>query len=97
MNQDHLIHQHVILPNHSKFVLIVIVLILNNNLINYSITQNPIHPIRDLAEGEMTKPEKGKKVSGEEFEKIRKEKMEEMGAVQGKGGTFKVMIREERN
>lgn len=53
--------------------------------------------LRDLAEGEMTKPEKGKKVSGEEFEKIKKEKMEEMGAVQGKGGTFKVMIREERN
>jgi len=39
------------------------------------------------------KPTKGKKVTREEFTKIRDEKMKEMGATQGSGGTVKMIIR----
>ncbi|MBK9629998.1 MAG: GLPGLI family protein [Saprospiraceae bacterium] len=46
---------------------------------------------------EFTKPSKGKKVSKAEYEKIRDAKMKEMGAVDGKGGGIKMIIREERN
>ena len=48
---------------------------------------------REVGSDEIVKPDKGKKVSTEEFEKIRKEKMAEMGAVNGGGGTMKIMIR----
>ncbi|HNR07087.1 MAG TPA: GLPGLI family protein [Saprospiraceae bacterium] len=48
---------------------------------------------REVSPEEIVKPDKGKKVSTEEFEKIRKEKMAEMGAVNGGGGTMKIMIR----
>ncbi len=43
------------------------------------------------------RPQKGKKVNREEFEKIREEKMKEMGAVNGKGSGVKMIIREERH
>jgi GLPGLI family protein len=44
------------------------------------------------------KPTKGKQVSKVEFEKIREDKMKEMGAVNGGGGTgVKMIIRQERN
>ncbi len=52
--------------------------------------------MRDLAADEITKPDKGKEVTPEEFEKIKAEKMKEMGATMGKGG-MKIMIREERH
>jgi len=52
---------------------------------------------RDLLPEELSKPDKGKPVGVEEFEKIKKEKMKEMGAVNGKGGVMKIMIREERH
>lgn len=52
---------------------------------------------RELLPEEMTKPEKGKPIGVEEFEKVKKEKMKEMGAVNGKGGAMKIMIREERH
>lgn len=45
----------------------------------------------------LVKPTKGKVVTRDEFKKMRDEKMKEMGAVQGKGGTMKMIIREERN
>lgn len=51
---------------------------------------------RSLKEGEIIKPIKGKKVSVEEFNKIRDEKMKEMGMIHGKGGAVKMIIREER-
>lgn len=44
-----------------------------------------------------TKPSKGKVVKRAEYEKIREEKMKEMGAVNGKGPGIKMIIREERN
>lgn len=43
------------------------------------------------------KPAKGKKVSKIEFEKIREEKMKEMGIINGKGPGVKMIIREERH
>ncbi|NOT35948.1 MAG: GLPGLI family protein [Saprospiraceae bacterium] len=43
------------------------------------------------------KPKKGKKVSKKEFEKIRAEKMKEMGVGDGKGSGMKMIIREERH
>jgi hypothetical protein len=39
------------------------------------------------------KPSKGKTVTREEFNKIRDDKMKEMGAEPGGGGTMKVIIR----
>jgi GLPGLI family protein len=39
------------------------------------------------------KPTKGKSVTREEFNKIRDEKLKEMGAEPGGGGTMKVIIR----
>lgn len=44
-----------------------------------------------------TRPSKGKIVSKTEFEKIREEKMKEMGAVNGSGPGVKMIIREERH
>ena len=46
---------------------------------------------------EFTKPDKGKKVDRAEYNKIREEKMKEMGAVNGKGTGVKMIIREERH
>jgi GLPGLI family protein len=43
------------------------------------------------------KPLKGKKVTKAEFEKIRDDKMKEMGAINGKGTGVKMIIREEKN
>lgn len=40
-------------------------------------------------------PDKGKEVSYEEFEKIREEKMKEMGARRGPGGEMRVIIKTE--
>jgi len=42
------------------------------------------------------KPTKGKKVTLSEFERIREEKLKEMGAVNGGGHGIKMIIREER-
>lgn len=53
--------------------------------------------LREVKADEIIKPEKGKKVSVEEFDKIKKDKMEEMGGTMGKGGTMKVIIRDERH
>lgn len=53
--------------------------------------------LRELKTGEISIPDKGKKVSVEEFDKIRADKMKEMGGTMGKGGTFKVMIRDDRH
>lgn len=50
--------------------------------------------LRDLKEGEITVPTKGKEVTAEEFDKIKKEKMAEMGGTMGKGGNMKVVIRQ---
>ncbi len=50
--------------------------------------------LRDLKEGEIIIPTKGKEVTSEEFEKIKKEKMAEMGGTIGKGGNMKVVIRQ---
>jgi len=44
---------------------------------------------------EFVKPDKGKKVNKAEYDKIREEKMKEMGAVNGKGNGVKMIIREE--
>lgn len=44
-----------------------------------------------------TRPSKGKKVNRQEYEKIRADKMKEMGATEGKGGAIKMIITEERN
>jgi GLPGLI family protein len=52
---------------------------------------------KEIKEGEIIKPEKGKKVTATEFKKIRDEKMKEMGMVNGKGGAVKMIIREERD
>lgn len=52
---------------------------------------------RSLKENEIEQPTKGKKVSAQEFTKIRDEKMKEMGMIQGKGGGMKMIIREERH
>lgn len=41
----------------------------------------------------LEKPSKGKSVTREEFSKIRDEKLKEMGATPGGGGTMKVIIR----
>lgn len=46
---------------------------------------------------EFVKPDKGKKVNKAEYDKIREEKMKEMGAVNGKGNGVKMIIREERH
>ena len=46
---------------------------------------------------EFVKPDKGKKVNRAEYDKIREEKMKEMGAVNGKGTGVKMIIREERH
>lgn len=46
---------------------------------------------------EFVKPSKGKKVSKFEYDKIREEKMKEMGAVNGKGNGVKMIIREEKH
>lgn len=43
------------------------------------------------------KPSKGKKVSKKEYDKIRDEKMKEMGIINGKGPGVKMIIREEKN
>lgn len=43
------------------------------------------------------RPSKGKVVNKAEFEKIREEKMKEMGAVNGNGPGVKMIIREERH
>jgi len=52
---------------------------------------------RDLLPEEISKPEKGKPIGVEEFEKVKKEKMKEMSAINGKGGAMKIMIRDERH
>ncbi len=46
---------------------------------------------------QIQKPKKGKEVSREEFEKIRDEKMKEMGATQGKGAVFKIIQTDEKH
>ncbi len=54
--------------------------------------------IEDLPSGFVfEKPSKGKKVGKKEFEKIRDEKMKEMGAINGKGPGVKMIIREEKH
>ncbi|MEP7266780.1 MAG: GLPGLI family protein [Saprospiraceae bacterium] len=58
------------------------------------ITANKIE-IRELKSDEITIPTKGKVVTPEEFEKIKKDKMEEMGGTMGKGGTMRIMIRQD--
>ena len=58
-------------------------------------TINAISIIDDKPDNKiLVKPKKGKKVSGKEFEKIVKEKMEEMGAEDGERGMMKVIIRD---
>jgi GLPGLI family protein len=52
---------------------------------------------RPVATNEIIKPAKGKKVSSEEYKKIRDDKMKEMGIVNGKSGAMKMIIREERD
>ncbi len=49
--------------------------------------------LKTLDKKAIKKPTKGKKVTREEFTKIRDEKMKEMGATPGGGGTMKVIIR----
>jgi GLPGLI family protein len=46
---------------------------------------------------EFVKPSKGKKVSKSEYDKIREEKMKEMGAVNGKGTGIRMIIRDEKH
>lgn len=46
--------------------------------------------MREIEEAEIKQPEKGKKVTQEEFEKIREEKMKEMRAQRGGRGGFRV-------
>jgi GLPGLI family protein len=46
-----------------------------------------------LPKDALTKPNKGKAVTREEFNKIKDEKMKEMGAEGGPGGTMRVIIR----
>jgi GLPGLI family protein len=53
--------------------------------------------LRSLKDNEIAQPTKGKKVSAQEFSKIRDEKMKEMGMINGKGGGMKMIIREERH
>jgi GLPGLI family protein len=54
--------------------------------------------IEDLPESfTFDKPSKGKKVSKKEFEKIKEEKMKEMGVINGKGNGVKMIIREEKH
>ena len=50
--------------------------------------------LRELKEGEISIPTKGKEVTAEEFDKIKKEKMAEMGGTVGKGGNMRVVIRQ---
>ena len=50
--------------------------------------------LRELKDGEISIPTKGKEVTAEEFEKIKKEKMAEMGGTVGKGGNMRVVIRQ---
>lgn len=49
--------------------------------------------LKPLEKKAIEKPTKGKDVTREEFTKIRDEKMKEMGATPGGGGTMKIMIR----
>jgi GLPGLI family protein len=49
--------------------------------------------LKALGEKAIEKPKKGKSVTREEFTKIRDEKLKEMGATPGGGGTMKVIIR----
>ncbi len=54
--------------------------------------------LRPVADADLPKPSKGKKVSEAEFEKIRDEKMKEMGAeTGGKPGQMRMIIKTERN
>lgn len=53
--------------------------------------------LKEIGADLLIKPTKGKVISRDEFNKMRDEKMKEMGAVQGKGGAVKMIIREERN
>lgn len=48
--------------------------------------------LNPISAEQISKPDKGKKVTREEFDKIVEEKMKEMGAEQGEGGT-RMMIR----
>ena len=52
---------------------------------------------REIKEDEIKEPTKGKKISAQEFTKLRDEKMKEMGMINGKSGGMKMIIREERN
>ena len=63
----------------------------NRTTIASSIDLKAVDPVT------LVKPTKGKVVTRDEFNKMKDEKMKEMGAVQGKGGTMKMIIREERN
>lgn len=49
--------------------------------------------LKSLEKNAIQKPTKGKSVTREEFNKIRDDKMKEMGAEPGGGGTMKVIIR----
>lgn len=51
--------------------------------------------LKPLANGDIIIPQKGKEVTYEEFEKIKEEKMKEMGARKGPGGEMRVIIRTE--
>lgn len=60
------------------------------------VTATKITP-RDVTANELTKPDKGKKVTVEEFDKIKADKMKESGATMGKGGTMRVIVNQERH
>lgn len=49
--------------------------------------------LKTLEPKAIVKPTKGKNVTREEYTKIRDEKLKEMGATPGSGGTMKIMIR----
>lgn len=53
--------------------------------------------LKEIGPDLLSKPTKGKVISRDEFNKMRDEKMKEMGAVQGKGGAVKMIIKEDRN
>ncbi len=63
---------------------------------NRTITATKVN-FKPVKNDEIVKPSKGKKVTSEEFSKIRDEKLKEMGMVSGKGGAVKMIIREDRN
>ncbi len=72
------------------------VLMIDMNDGQRTITANKI-TYRDLKPGEITVPEKGKKVNQAEFDKIKAEKMAEMGATNNGGANMRIVIRNEEH